>query len=79
MKGNPQGYYKSDTKMNFKVGKSSVHYKKVPDIALFPTFNKDKCHYTPAFILPHLETMKEEEYKKLHEHKVEESIKELSS
>jgi hypothetical protein len=27
MKGNPTGYFKNDTKVNFKVPKNSVHYK----------------------------------------------------
>ncbi len=58
MKGNPCGYFKTDTKMNFKVGKNSVHYKKVLDLPLFPTFNNDKRFYTPAFILPHIEMMR---------------------
>ncbi len=54
MKGNPNGYFRSDTKMNFKVGKSSVHYKKVLDTPLFPTFNCDDKFYTPAFVLPQI-------------------------
>lgn len=60
MKGNPQGYFKQDTKMNFKVTKSSVYFKKVQDLPIFPTFNKDRKFFTPSFILPHIETMKDE-------------------
>ncbi len=52
IKGNPNGYYKTDTKVNFKVHKNSAYYKKVSDVILFPTFNLDKKYYTPAFSLP---------------------------
>jgi hypothetical protein len=52
MKGNPNGYFKTDTKINFKVPKNSTFYKKVSDAVLFPTFNPDKKFFTPAFSLP---------------------------
>ncbi len=71
MKGNPTGYFKTDTKINFKVQKRSTYYKKVFDAVLFPTFNTDKKYYTPAFGLPLIETMKEEEYMTVHKHKVQ--------
>ena len=58
IKGNPCGYFKTDTKINFKVPKSSIHYKKVESAVLFPTFNTDRKYYTSAFILPLIETMK---------------------
>jgi len=59
MKGNPSGYFKTDTKINFKAPKSSVHYKKVLDAPLFPTFNRDDKYYTPAFVLPLIDAMKD--------------------
>jgi hypothetical protein len=51
MKGNPKGYFKNDTKVNFKVPKSNSLYNKVQDTPLFPRFNFDKKYYTPTFIL----------------------------
>lgn len=52
MKGNAKGYFKTDTKINFKIPKNSIYYKKVFDAVLFPTYNSDKKYYTPAFALP---------------------------
>ena len=54
MKGNPNGYFKTDTKINFKVPKNSTYYKKVSDAVLFPKFNTDKKFFTPAFTLPQI-------------------------
>ena len=77
MKGNPIEYFKTDTKVNFKVPKNSIYYKRVFDAVLFPTFISDKKYFTPAFGLPLIETMKDEEYMAVHNHKVEQSLKEL--
>lgn len=59
MKGNPNGYFKTDTKISFKATKNSVNYKKVQESPLFPTFNCDKKFYTPAFVLPHIDPLRQ--------------------
>ncbi len=52
MKGNPKGYFKNDTIMEFCVSKKTNLYKKVLNNPLYPIFNKDGKFYTPGFTLP---------------------------
>lgn len=60
IKGNPAGHFRNDTKISFKVTKSSPYFNKVPHLCLFPTFNCDDKYYTPAFILPFIDQISDE-------------------
>ncbi len=70
MKGNPQGYFKNQTKIDFKLKKTNPLYAKVHDQPLFPTFNNDCKFYTPTFILPKVDEFAENRFLAMHEQKV---------
>ena len=64
--------------LDFKPDKKDLLYKDFKDIALFPIFNNDRKHFTPAFVMKCLERLgSDEDLIQLHEKKVHEYTSEI--
>ncbi len=57
MKGNPKGFFKKDTQMDFCISKKTKLYKKILNNPIYPKFNNDRRFYTPGFLIPHIESI----------------------